>query len=260
MSGNKVSSVLGVVCVCLIASLIYRHTQAVKKESASQKKIQEVQTQLEKTSAGLDISQQTNTVLRAELKKTEEVLAQSHQQVEALTNDLNQEKARAEAAVKETRVALAEVADRDIQIKSLTDDRKNLSNQLSTLNRSMDEFEARIAATELKLTTSESDREFLLRELKRLQTEKAGIERQFNDLSVIRTQLNKLRNELTISRRIEWIRKGLIGRSGNRKGAEILASGFQKPIIQTNFNLNVEINQTGGVKIIQQPPPISDPE
>jgi len=260
MSGNKVSLMLGVVCLCLIGSLIYRHTQAVKKESASQKKIQTVQTQLEKTSTELDVSQRTNTVLRSALKKTEADLVDIRRRFEALSNDLNQEKARTDAALEETLVALAEVADRDQQIKSLTNDRTDLSDRLSTLTRTMDELETRITETEFKLTASEGDREFLLRELKRLQTEKAGIERQFNDLSVLRAQVNKLRNELTISRRVEWIRKGLIGGSSNRKGAELLASGFQKPIVRTNFNLNVEINRTGGVEIIQPPPPVSDPE
>lgn len=260
MSGNKVSLLLGVVCVCLIGSLIYRHTQAMKREATSQNKIAEISNQLSETSINLGNSQQTNVVLRTELEKTTTELDQIRVQFNSLSEDLSEEKARANAAVLETRTALEEVADRDIQIKDLTSDRNDLSQRVETLNRSMDELEERIEDTEFKLTASDGDREFLLRELKRLQTEKAGIERQFNDLSVLRAQLNKLRNELTISRRIEWIRRGLTGTGSGRKGAELLKSGFQTPTTQTNYNLNVEINQSGGVKILELPPSISPPE
>lgn len=260
MSGNKVSLVLGVVCVCLIGSLIYRHTQAIQRETASRQKIQEIETELTETTVNLGNAKQTNVVLRTELQKTSAELSEIRQQYQSLSKDLETEKARANAAVLETRTALAEVADRDVQIQELTQERNDLSQRVSALNLSMGELETRIVDTEGKLMASDGDREFLLKELKRLQTEKAGIERQFNDLAVLRAQLNKLRSELTISRRIEWIRKGLNGSAANRKGAELLSAGFQTPLAKTNYNLNVEINQGGGVKILDLPPSISPPE
>jgi chromosome segregation ATPase len=260
MSGNKVSLLLGIICFCLIGSLIYRHTQAVQSEATSQNKIEEINSKLTETTTNLGNSQQTNVVLRTELEKTTTELGDIRLQFQTLSEDLNKEKGRANAAVQETRTALAELADRDVQIKELTSERKDLSQRVEILNRSMDELEKRIEDTESKLTASDGDRAFLLRELKRLQTEKSGIERQFNDLSVLRAQLNKLRNELTISRRIQWIRRGLTSSGSGRKGAELLSSGFQSPVTQTNYNLNVEINQSGGVKILELPPSISPPE
>jgi len=69
------------------------------------------------------------------------------------------------------------------------------------------EFERKHRAdTERKLAASEGDREFLLAELKRLQAEKVDLERQFNDLALLRDQIRKLKDELSIASRLEWIR------------------------------------------------------
>ena len=103
--------------------------------------------------------------------------------------------------------------------------------------------------TEKKLSASEGDREFLLKELKRLQTEKAELERQFNDLSVLRTQVSKLKEELSVSRRLEWIRMGIYGFQ-DKKGAEQLMQTKTPAAAKTNFNLSVELKQDGSSKIV----------
>ena len=145
MSGNKVSLALGVVCVCLIGGLIYRHTQAIQKETASRQKIQEIETELTETTVDLGNAKQTNVVLRTELQLTSSELSEIREQYQALAEDLESEKAKANAAVLETRTALEEVADRDVQIKELTKDREDLSNRVETLNASMGELETQVA-------------------------------------------------------------------------------------------------------------------
>ena len=115
------------------------------------------------------------------------------------------------------------------------------------LNVSLGNLEKQISDTEKKLALSEGDREFLLRELKRLQAEKAQLEKQFNDLAVLREQVSRLKDELSISRRLEWIRRGILGTP--QKGAEALISPVPPPVLVTNVDLNVELKQGGGVKI-----------
>jgi len=87
-----------------------------------------------------------------------------------------------------------------------------------------------------------------LKELKRLQSEKAELERQFNDLSTLRTQVAKLKEELSVSRRLEWIRMGIYGNQ-EKKGAERLLAGAT-PANTNNYNLNVELKQDGGAVIV----------
>ena len=79
---------------------------------------------------------------------------------------------------------------------------------------------AQIEETKRKLATSEGEKGFLEKELKRLVAEKSELERQFNDLTVLRAQVAKLKEELTIARRIEWIRRGLFASTDEKGAAE----------------------------------------
>jgi hypothetical protein len=90
--------------------------------------------------------------------------------------------------------------------------------------------------------------------------EKAELERQFNDLAVMRAQVVMLKEKLTIARRLEWIRKGIFA-SSPQKGAERL---MQKPAAtsdaaqqskQSSYNLNVEVKADGTVRVI---PPVTN--
>jgi hypothetical protein len=100
------------------------------------------------------------------------------------------------------------------------------------------------------LDAAEGDREFLLRELKRLQSEKADLERQFNDLDLLRTQVAKLKEEISVARRLDWIRRGIYGGGETRKGAELLMQGVTVAVPRTNFSLNVELRQDGSATVL----------
>src|SRR5436190_1515412 len=141
--------------------------------------------------------------------------------------------------VKEQRVAeLNEVSNHLEQTRKMDD----LSSSIGNLSKQIND-------TERKLAASEGDREFLLKELKRLQTEKADLEKQFNDLSALRTQVAKLKEELSVARRLEWIRMGIYGMQ-TQKGAEKLMQAAATTSTGTPFNLNVELKQDGTATII----------
>src|SRR5438045_2107725 len=82
---------------------------------------------------------------------------------------------------------------------------------------------------------------------KALMGEKTEVERQFNDLNVLRAQVAKLKTEQNIARRIEWMRNGLYA-SADEKGAQRLMTGISAPTptgksnpIKSNYDLNVEV-------------------
>jgi chromosome segregation ATPase len=146
--------------------------------------------------------------------------------------------------------AKQEIARRDAQITQLTTQTNTLTHKMDDLTASIGQLGEQIALTERQLAASEGDREFLLKELKRLQVEKAELERQFNDLSVLRTQVAKLKEELSVARRLEWIRMGIYG-SQQKKGAERLMAGAPPAVRRTNnFKLNVELKQDGGATVV----------
>jgi len=148
------------------------------------------------------------------------------------------------------------LAKRDARIAELENQNSALDKQTTDMKTAITALEARIAETQKKLAASEGDRDFLLKELKRMQAEKADLERKFNDLVVLREQVHKLKEELTVARRLDWLRKGLYGQT-EMKGAERLRRGFQQPTdVKTNYSLNVEIKKEGSATVV---PPTNAP-
>ena len=83
-------------------------------------------------------------------------------------------------------------------------------------------------------------------------SEKAELERQFNDLTVMRAQVSKLKEELSIARRLEWIRQGVFARA-EQKGAQQLMQGLSAQPAKapkTSYDLNVEVSTDGSVRVI----------
>jgi uncharacterized protein (DUF3084 family) len=168
----------------------------------------------------------------------------------ALTDQMlkeSQEKVR----VEESKIAELENQNQVLDKRAL-----DLSSELTNLT-------TQISATEKKLAASEGDKAFLEKELKRLMTEKTELERQFNDLTVLRAQVAKLKEDLSIARRIEWIRQGLFANS-DQKGAQKLMQGVGAPTTQARatpprpkYDLDVEVRSDGSVRVI--PPATNAP-
>ena len=124
---------------------------------------------------------------------------------------------------------------------SLQSERDDLTAEMNELNESIDKLEKEIGTTKRKLETAEGDRNFLLGELSRLQTERETLVRQFNDLAALRTQVAKLKEEAAIKRRLEWKRAGVYALQ-EQKGAERLTA---KPWVmaKADNDLNADIYQ-----------------
>ena len=115
---------------------------------------------------------------------------------------------------------------------------------------------AQIIDTKGKLARSEGDKAFLEKELTRLMAEKAELERQFNDLVLVRAQVAKLREELNVSRRLEWIRKGLFATEDQKGAQKLMQKSTAAPAdTKGHYDLNVEVNADGSVRVI---PPLTN--
>ena len=243
MKGKTGIVVLVVLCIALGVGLLIRHAKAVQEQQAAEAKIMTLSNQWVKTEGDLNDQRKVN----ATLEKTLETMTSEAQglsnKLDSLTTTLVKTEEEAKAAAQQ---AKGEIAKRDAKIADLEGQNDDLTKKMSDLNTSINNLESQITDTQRKLAASEGDREILLKELKRLQAEKAELERRFNDLAVLRDQVRKLRDELSIARRLEWIRRGLYG---SERGAEKLQKGLGAAGPQTNYDLNVEIKQSGGAKI-----------
>ncbi|MBM3846140.1 MAG: hypothetical protein FJ405_07640 [Verrucomicrobia bacterium] len=180
--------------------------------------------------------------------------------------DLEKSRAEARAAAE---AAQAEMQKRDSKINELEQENTTLEKQSNELTGAITGLEKAIVETEKKLAASEGDKEFLVKELKRLQAEKAELERRFNDLAELRKQVSQLKEELSIARRMEWIKKGIFGFSESKGGAMLVQgtrSTNPKPSTTsaTNMGLQAEVRSDGSATIAtpkpaQAPAPATPP-
>jgi chromosome segregation ATPase len=226
--------------------LMVRHKQAVEVKKQDEEKITILSKNIEDTKNKLDEQEKLAMYLQTNLLVRTEELSSTSNNLTRLSSDLARTQKEMQAAAEAARAAIAE---RDSQIAKLTSETNAMTQKMDDLTASIGKLGKQITDTETKLAASEGDREFLLKELKRLQVEKAELERQFNDLSALRSQVAKLKEELSIARRLEWIRLGIYG-AAEKKGAEKLMAGTTGPAKTNVFNLNVELKQDGGATVV----------
>lgn len=169
--------------------------------------------------------------------------------------------AKTEAELKQTeetlKVTKEDLVGRDSKIAALESKNAALESQnaeldtkSATLSLAITNLTTQIEATQAKLAAAEGDKEFLQGELSRLMAEKAELEKQLNDIQFLKAQVAHLKAELSIAKRLEWIRKGLFN-AGEMKGGQLLIQKeAPKPPAENAYDLNVEINSDGSIKII----------
>jgi chromosome segregation ATPase len=237
---------LVLVAAGLGVGLLMRDKQAkeIKHQDDEVKSV--LSNRVEQTQAKLDEQEKMNMYLQTNLTLKSEELFSTSNNLSKIAADLARTQKKMQ---EEAEAARAEIERRDQQISQLTSQTNQLTMKMDDLTSSIDKLSKMIGETERKLLASEGDREFLLKELKRLQVEKADLEKQFSDLSVLRTQISKLKEELSVARRLEWIRMGIYGMQ-DKKGAERLMNPVGPGGKTNNFNLNVELRQDGGATIV----------
>lgn len=170
-----------------------------------------------------------------------------------VAGELSRTEAEARAAAE---AAKAEIEKRDKQIAELEGEKDELTKKMGELTGQIGTLETQIKETERKLAASEGDREVLKKELRRLLAEKAELERKFNDLAILREQVRKLKEELSIAKRLDFIRRGLYG--FDKKGAQLIQEGVRSPGPKSEgtnaYPLKVEVG-TDGSSTITSPAP-----
>lgn len=243
--------ILAVVCIGLGVALVTTKKQATVEKKQDTDTIFTLSNQWVDTSGKLEEQKQVNLTLEKDVATRKTEFAE-------LTNkfsDIATVLVKTEDSLKLTK---EEVAKHEAQIAKLEQQNADLDKQAADLSSTLTNLTVQIADTQKKLATSEGDKAFLEKELKRLMGEKAELERQFNDLVVLRAQVAKLREELNISRRLEWIRKGLFAADEQKGAQQLMQHGTPAaaaPKQPGQYNLNVEVNADGSVRVI---PPLTN--
>jgi septal ring factor EnvC (AmiA/AmiB activator) len=249
MNSKIVAVLLLLICLLLGAGLVYRQSTATQEKKKDVATIHHYSNEWVETSKKLDEQKLVNLSLERDFTSQSEQLTTYSNNLVSVNANFEKSRADAQAAADS---AKEEVRRRDVRIAELENERDGMTRKMGDLTNSISNLENQIAETQHKLEASEGDREFLLKELKRLQAEKTELERQFNDLAQLRDQVRRLRDELSVSRRLEWIRRGLYG---SLKGGELLRKGLASATpARTNYNLDVEVRRDGEAKVLTNHP------
>jgi hypothetical protein len=252
-----IAFILVLVCLGLGIGLITIKKQATDQQHDLTEKNIALSNRLVQANDELDQQKQTNALLendREERKKAFEALTNNYTQALISLAQTANTLAQTEAALKSSQ---EETARRDAKIAELEEQNQALDKRAADLNTAITDLTRQIEETKRKLASSEGEKDFLNKELKRLMAEKAELERQFNDLAILRAQVSKLKEELSVARRLAWIRQGLFA-SPDQKGAQRLMrspSATQPKAPPPNYDLNVEVTADGSIKVI---PPLTN--
>jgi len=255
-------TILFLVCLGLGVWLIYVTKHAAQEQRTSADEINSLSNNLVLAKSKLGEEAQRSTTFEkdlAESKRAFSELTNNFSQVAANLSQTTTDLAKTESALKAKE---EEVKKRDARIAELESQKEALDKRAVELGTSITNLSVQIEDTRRKLATSEGDKAALEADLKHLLAEKAELERQFNDLTVLRSQVAKLKQELTIARRLDWIREGLFA-SGEQKGAQKLLQGINPLRLLSRapkpaYDLNVEVDPDGTVKVIPPPRPNYD--
>jgi hypothetical protein len=254
--------ILVLVCLGLAVVLIVIKKQAVQQQRTHEDEVNSLSNRLVLAKSKLGEEVQRSTTIEKDLAETKRAfseLTNTFTQVSANLSQTSTDLAKTEAALK---AKDEEVKKRDARIADLESQNLALDKRALELGASITNLTVQIEDTKRRLAASEGDKALLETSLKHLIAEKAELERQFNDITILRTQVSKLKEELTMERRLEWIRAGLFAGT-EQKGAQKLLGGINplRLLSRTpkgSYDLNVEVGSDGSVTVLPPPKPNYD--
>ena len=245
--------ILVAACAALAIALV-----ATKKSAADERK--------DTVAAMLDFSNQLvnardaiNDLSQVNLKLTNDLAVSRQQELEFSNNY-----AETAAALAGTKFSLQSaqekitglddrVADLESQNQALGQNAASLSNQLAGANDEM-------AGAQQKLADAETNNVFLVAELQKQMAQKNEMEQKFNDPVELRAQIKKVRDELFVAQRLEWMRNGT-DPSVMHKDGQLLTrhspATNAAPFAPSHFDLSVEVGSDGSIHVL--PPPTNSP-
>jgi DNA repair exonuclease SbcCD ATPase subunit len=239
--------VLIVACVGLIVALFTTKKAMDDRVRKDADAIVDFSNQLTTATANLDELRQVNLMLTNDLASSrQEALTFSNQFTET-TGALADTKASLQNTRDQITRLNSHIADLEAQNQVLDQRAAALTNAIASLN-------AQIADTQQKLAGSETNNAFLEKELQQQTAARAELESKFNNLSTVRAQIKKLKADLFIARRLEWMRKGS-DPGLQQKGGQLLiqrtpATNSARP---PHYDLNVEVSSDGSIHVIPSP-------
>jgi len=247
-------TILILVCLGLGVAVMIVKRRAAEQHERDTAQLASVSNQLTRAGNDLEEQKRVNVTLEKDFDLKKKDFEKS---LGDLTNSYTQVSSNLAQSAASLKTAEAALKDREAKIADLEAQNQALDKKADSLNADINKLTGQIEDTKRRLAASEGDKTFLQKELQRLMVEKTELERQFNDLAVVRAQVAKLKSEAAIARRLEWSRLGVLANS-EEKGAQRLMQGLaatQPRPPRPNYDLNVEVSSDGRARVI---PPLTN--
>jgi peptidoglycan hydrolase CwlO-like protein len=238
--------ILALACAGLAIALFATKKAADERLKTDAYAILDFSNQLVAATANLDGLRQDN------LKLTND-LAGSRQEALTFSNQFTQTSGTLASTKASLQGAQNQIASLNSRIASLETRNQVLDQRAAALTNAIASLNAQIADTQQKLAGSETNDAFLEKELQRQTAAKAELESKFNNLSTVRAQVKKLKDDLIVTRRLQWMRDGSDPGS-QQKGAQLLMQRTASaPARPPHYDLNVEVGSDGSIHVIPLP-------
>jgi chromosome segregation ATPase len=241
---TKLGAVILVVAFAgLLAALFAMKHAAEEKFKRDTDAILDFSNQLVTARANLDELGQVNLRLTNEL-------AASHEESLTFSNQF----AETSGTLANTRASLQSAQDQigglNKRIAGLTTQNQVLDQRAAALSGAIAGLNAQIADTQQKLADSETNNTFLEAELQRQTVARAELEGKFNNLTVVRAQAKKLKEDLVVSRRMQWMREGTDPAMLAKGGQQLMQRTAPAPARPPHYDLNVEVSSDGAIRVM----------
>jgi len=238
--------ILAVACAGLAIALFATKKAADERLKKDADAILDFSNQLVAATANLDGLRQINLMLTNDL-------AGSRQEALTFSNQFTETSDTLASTKASLQSAQDQIASLNSRIASLETRNQVLDQRAAALTNAIASLDAQIADTQQKLAGSETNNAFLEKELQRQTAAKAEMESKFNNLSMVRAQVRKLRDDLIVTRRLQWMREGTEPGS-QPKGAQLLMQRtVPAPEQPPHYDLNVEVGSDGSIHVIPLP-------
>jgi len=238
--------ILAVACGGLVIGLFATKNAADERLKKDADAILDFSNQLVAATANLDELRQVNLMLTNDL-------AGSRQETLTFSNQFTETSGTLASTKASLRSAQEQIASLNRRMAGLETRNQVLDQRAAALTNAIASLNAQIADTQQKLAGSETNKAFFEKELQRQTAAKAELESKFNNLSTVRAQVKKLKDDLLIARRLQWMREGS-DLGSQQKGAQLLMQHTASaPAEPPHYDLNVEVGSDGSIHVIPSP-------
>ncbi|HEY5346514.1 MAG TPA: hypothetical protein VIK62_09250 [Verrucomicrobiae bacterium] len=234
--------ILAVACVALAIALF-----AVKK-SGEEAHVSDMSSIMDFSNQVMNADLKINDLNQVNITYSNDLVL-SQTQAEQLSNSLT----AAAKTITDSKIAITSAQDQITNLNSRIGDleaqNKVLDQRASELTNTIAQLNSLIDDTRSKLNASETNSVFLQQALEKQMAQKAEVEHKFSDLNELRNQVKKIKDDLFVARRLQFMKND----NSQKKGAQLLmqrSAPVTNAPTPANYGLNVEVGSDGSVKVI----------